>query len=69
MSNEPNRSAIGMDFLPPGSGDAKTDCDLNNRGCLVLAMRRAFPLPMSGAFKDLLAAIDDAERVAAIKGP
>ena len=35
--------------------------DFNTRDQLSLALRLSFPLPRSGAFKDLLAAIDDAD--------
>jgi hypothetical protein len=33
--------------------------DLSRRECLDLNFKRAFPLPQSGAFADLLAAIED----------
>lgn len=36
--------------------------DLRPRDCIALAIRSAFPLPESGAFADLLAAIDARER-------
>lgn len=36
--------------------------DLKARQCIDLAIRSAFPLPRTGAFKDLIAAIDAAER-------
>lgn len=36
--------------------------DLTNRDCLSGAVRSAFPLPPSGAFKDLLDALDAGDR-------
>ena len=33
--------------------------DLTREECIAGAIRKAFPLPASGAFTDLLAAIDD----------
>ena len=33
--------------------------DIAKESCLQLAVRSAFPLPDSGSFKDLLAAIDE----------
>jgi len=38
---------------------APDDADLTRAECTAAAIRKAFPLPPSGAFKDLLAAIDD----------
>jgi hypothetical protein len=35
--------------------------DLDKRQCVSLAVRLAFPLPGTGAFTDLLSAIDEAE--------
>ena len=37
--------------------------DVANGRCLTIALKRAFPLPKSGAFKDILDAIDEAERL------
>lgn len=34
------------------------DKDLDGEGCLRLAIQHAFPLPKSGAFADLLAALN-----------
>lgn len=41
--------------------------DLDTRECILLAVRHAFPLPTTGAFEDLLAAIDDPHRAAPIR--
>ena len=41
-------------FLLPAKGQQ----DLGRGDCLRLAMQRAFPLPRTGAFTDLLAEID-----------
>ena len=41
-------------FMLPGTRTR----DLTRTECVRLAMRRAFPLPASGAFSDLLAALD-----------
>ena len=46
----------GLKFRLPAS--AKTP-DLDPMKCMQMAIARAFPLPDSGNFKDLLAAIDE----------
>jgi hypothetical protein len=43
-----------------GLADDQSD-DLNKEQCVLLAVRSAFPLPDTGAFTDLLSAIDEAE--------
>lgn len=52
-------------FSLPGSRGStprpRATDDFNTRDQLSLALRLSFPLPRSGAFKDLLAAIDDAD--------
>lgn len=45
----------GSTLRPRATDDFKTSDQL------CLALRLSFPLPRSGAFKDLLAAIDDAD--------
>ena len=40
-------------MLPSGSAE-----DLGRSDCMRLAIKRAFPLPSTGAFTDLLAALD-----------
>ena len=52
-------------FSLPGSRDStrrpRNRRFQDQRNQLILAIRLSFPLPKSGAFKDLLAAIDDAD--------
>ncbi|GAA4747502.1 hypothetical protein GCM10023264_11540 [Sphingomonas daechungensis] len=47
----------------PGDLADVPSADLTNRECLSGAVREAFPLPRSGAFKDLLDAIDTGGRI------
>lgn len=49
-----SRRGSGAGFMLPG-GAAE---DLGRHDCIRLAIQRAFPLPSSGAFTDVLAAID-----------
>lgn len=47
-------SPVGdLERMPPIEG-----ADLDRSDCLRLSMKRAFPLPSTGAFTDLLAAMD-----------
>ena len=41
--------------------EAASRPDLDRNACLGLAMKRAFPLPSTGSFSDLLSAIDSAD--------
>jgi len=53
------KSSVAKDRLSDSRADA---IDLKPKQCIDLAIRAAFPLPRTGAFKDLIAAIDAAER-------
>ena len=59
-------------FSLPGSRGStprpRATDDFKTRDQLSLALKLSFPLPRSGAFKDLLAAIDDADCVGPV-GP
>ena len=44
---------VGAEFMLPRAAE-----DLARGDCMRLAIQRAFPLPATGAFADLLAAID-----------
>lgn len=48
--------------VAPASAGLTEGGDLTRAECVAAAIRKAFPLPPSGAFKDLLAAIDGTPR-------
>ena len=49
----------GRHRAPRSSKEMAGYCDLTRCECVAAVLRKAFPLPTSGAFTDLLAAIDD----------
>ena len=59
MSSEYHAAA---EFMLPGAPE-----DMSRHECVRRAIERAFPLPSTGAFTDLLAAIDAAPAVSSRK--
>ena len=51
-----NRLALELIARKPATGSPR---DLKRDECLRIAIRTAFPLPKTGAFEDLLSALDD----------
>jgi hypothetical protein len=57
VQSRPASGTSGSD----GAAEVATD-DLSRAESVAVAIRRAFPLPQSGAFADLLAALEDEPR-------